>query len=48
MGGDIGSAIKNFKSAVKDGEDSTMKKQIDEDGDNVIDAEVKTGDKDKV
>ena len=48
MGGDIGSAVKNFKSAVKEGEDETsMKKQIDEDEGKIIDAEVKTEDKDK-
>ena len=47
MGGDIGSAIKNFKSSVKEGEDNTMKKQIEDDEGNIIDAEVKAGDKDK-
>lgn len=49
LGGDLGSAIKSFKSAVKDGKgDDTMKKNIAEDESDVIDAEVKTKDKDKV
>lgn len=48
MGGDIGSAVKNFKSAVKDGDDDSMKKQMNEDEGKIIDAEVKTEDKDKV
>lgn len=48
LGGDIGSAIKGFKSAVKEGED-TEKNQIEDQDENVIDAEeVKTKDKDKV
>ena len=46
MGGDIGSAVKNFKSAVKEGEDDSMKKVAEDEG-KVIDAEVKTEDKDK-
>ena len=48
LGGDIGSAIKGFKSAVKDSEDSE-KNQIEDQDENVIDAEeVETKDKDKV
>jgi sec-independent protein translocase protein TatA len=47
LGGDIGSAVKGFKSAVKEGEDSA-KNQIEENESDVIDAEVKSKDQDKV
>jgi sec-independent protein translocase protein TatA len=48
LGGDIGSAIKGFKSAVNEGEDSE-KNQIEDQDEDVIDAEeVETKDKDKV
>ncbi len=48
LGGDLGSAIKSFKGAVKEGtEDTTMKKEIEQDDDNIIDAEVESKDKDK-
>ncbi len=48
LGGDLGSAVKSFKGAMKDGaEDAAMKKEIDKDDDNVIDAEV-TKKEDKV
>jgi len=49
LGGDLGSAVKSFKGAIKDGaEDTTMKKEIEQDDDgNVIDAEVESKDKDK-
>ena len=48
LGGDIGSAVKGFKSAMKDGEnDDTMKKQIDKEED-VIEGEVTSKTKDKV
>ena len=48
LGGDIGSAVKGFKSAMKDGEnDDTMKKQIDKE-DDVIEGEVTSKTKDKV
>ncbi|MGB5397176.1 MAG: Sec-independent protein translocase subunit TatA [Gammaproteobacteria bacterium] len=48
LGGDIGSAVKGFKSAMKDGEnDDSMKKQIDDEG-NVIEGEVTSKTKDKV
>ena len=47
LGGDIGSAVKGFKSAVKDGSDSTGE-QIEEKASDVVDAEVKTKDQDKV
>ena len=48
MGGDIGGAVKGFKSAMKENPDDTMKKNITEDDGNVIDAEVKKKDKDNV
>ena len=47
LGGDIGSAVKGFKSAVKDGGDSENNK-IEENDSNVVDAEVKVKDQDKV
>ncbi|MDH5387256.1 MAG: Sec-independent protein translocase subunit TatA [Gammaproteobacteria bacterium] len=47
LGGDIGSAVKGFKSAIKDGGDSENNK-IEENDSNVVDAEVKTKDQDKV
>lgn len=47
LGGDIGSAVKGFKSAVKDGEENAEKKIAEDEG-NVIDAEVKSKDQDKV
>ncbi|MFC1588709.1 Sec-independent protein translocase subunit TatA [Pseudomonadota bacterium] len=47
LGGDIGSAVKGFKSAVKDGENSADN-QIEEKEGDVVDAEVETKDKDKV
>ena len=50
MGGDLGSAIKNFKSAMSRGEaskgDSDDHRQLDDAGGRVIDAEVEK-DKDK-
>jgi len=49
LGGDLGSAVKSFKGAIKDGaEDTTMKKEIEQDDSNVIDAEVESKEKDKV
>lgn len=48
IGGDVGSAVKSFKSAMKDGDqDPTMKKQIDNDEGDIIEGEVKK-DQDKV
>lgn len=48
LGGDIGSAVKGFKTAMKEGEsDDTMKKQIDKD-DDVIEGEVTSKTKNKV
>ncbi len=46
MGGDIGSAVKGFKSAVKEGDDEA--KKMDDKEARVIDAEVEAKDKDKV
>ena len=50
LGGDIGSAVKGFKSAVKDGENGKddEKPKIEENESDVIDAEVKSKDQDKV
>ena len=48
LGGDLGTAVKSFKGAMKDGaEDTTMKKEIEHDEGNVIDASVESKDKDK-
>jgi sec-independent protein translocase protein TatA len=48
LGGDLGAAVKSFKSAMKDGaDDAVMKKEIDKDEGRVIDAEV-TKKEDKV
>jgi len=47
LGGDIGSAVKGFKSAVKEGTGSANDK-IEESESKVVDAEVETKDKDKV
>jgi sec-independent protein translocase protein TatA len=48
LGGDLGSAVKSFKGAMKEGaEDPAMKKEIDTDEGRVIDAEV-TKKEDKV
>ncbi len=47
LGGDIGSAVKSFKTAVKDGEsEPAMKKQIENEEGETLDAEV-TREKDK-
>ena len=47
LGGDIGSAVKGFKSAVKEGTDSANN-QIEENDDKVVDAEVEKKEQDKV
>lgn len=47
LGGDIGSAVKGFKSAIKDGEKSEDN-QIEEKEGDVADSKVETKDKDKV
>jgi sec-independent protein translocase protein TatA len=46
MGGDIGGAVKGFKSAMKENPDN-MKKTIEEGEGDVIDAEAKTKTKDE-
>ena len=49
LGGDLGSAVKSFKSAIKEGgEDTTMQKKIDKDEEDVIDVEATTKKEDKV
>ena len=49
LGSDLGSAVKSFKGAMKDGaEDAAMKKEIDKDDGIVIDAEVTKKKEDKV
>lgn len=46
MGGDLGSAIKNFKSAVKEGNaDDASKDHIEEKSSSTVDAETKAKDK---
>ena len=47
LGGDIGSAVKGFKSAISEGSDKS-KDQIEENESKVVDAEVEAKDKDKV
>lgn len=46
LGGDIGSAVKSFKGAIKEGDEA--KDKIEENEGDVVDAEVKTKDQDKV
>lgn len=46
LGGDLGSAVKSFKGAMKEGNDA--KDKIEEAENEVIDAEVKSKDQDKV
>jgi len=49
LGGDLGSAVKSFKGAMKDGaEDTSMKKEIKDDEGNTIDAEVTSKKEDNV
>ena len=49
LGGDLGSAVKSFKGAMKEGaEDTTMKKEIENDEGSTIDAEVTSKKEDKV
>ncbi|UCB54516.1 MAG: Sec-independent protein translocase subunit TatA [Thiotrichales bacterium] len=49
LGGDLGSAVKGFKGAMKDGaEDTTMKKEIENDEGETIDAEVTSKKEDNV
>jgi sec-independent protein translocase protein TatA len=49
VGSDLGGAIKGFKQSMREGEEETSDKSLeDQDGGNVIDAEVTRHDKDKV
>ena len=49
LGGDLGSAVKSFKGAMKEGaEDTTMKKEIENDEGKPIDAEVTSKKEDKI
>jgi sec-independent protein translocase protein TatA len=49
IGSDLGGAIKGFKQSMREGEEETSDKSLeDKDGGNVIDAEVTRHDKDKV
>jgi sec-independent protein translocase protein TatA len=49
LGGDLGSAVKSFKGAIKDGaEDASMKKEIENDEGDTVDAEVTSKKEDKV
>jgi len=52
IGGDLGSAVKGFRSAIKDEEKDSEKTQVEQREGNVIDGEVTetkvAGDKDKV
>ncbi len=49
LGGDLGSAVKSFKGAIKEGaEDTSMKKEIKDDEGNTIDAEVTSKKEDNV
>ena len=49
LGGDLGTAVKSFKGAMKEGaDDTTMKKEIEQDKGDVIEANVESKDKDKV
>jgi sec-independent protein translocase protein TatA len=49
VGSDLGGAIKGFKQSMREGEEETSDKSLeDKDGGNVIDAEVTRHDKDKV
>ncbi len=49
LGGDLGSAVKSFKGAMKEGaEDTAMKKEIESDEGRTIDAEVTSKKEDKL
>jgi sec-independent protein translocase protein TatA len=48
LGGDLGSAVKSFKGAIKEGGDDAMKKEISQEEGDVIDAEATTKKEDKV
>ena len=48
VGGDLGAAIKGFRSAVKDGEQEDTDAKLDNKGDDVIEGEVTKKEKDKI
>lgn len=48
LGSDLGGAIKSFRGAVKDGEESNSKDQIEEDDGRVIEGEVEQKEKKNV
>jgi len=48
VGSDLGSAVKGFKKAVKDGDDGAKDKVERSESDNVIEGEVESKNKDKV
>ena len=49
LGGDLGSAVKSFKGAMKEGaEDTSMKKEIESEEGRTIDAEVTSKKEDNV
>ncbi|WP_455208071.1 twin-arginine translocase TatA/TatE family subunit [Kaarinaea lacus] len=47
VGGDLGAAIKGFRSAVKEGEEDTSGAKLDKKGEDVIEGEVTKKEKDK-
>ena len=48
VGGDLGAALKSFRSAVKEGEEDTpANSKLDKKGDDIIEGEVTSKDKDK-
>lgn len=48
LGSDLGTAVKGFKHAVKDGEDSAGKEQIEKQDGRTLDGEVTAKQKDQV
>ena len=48
LGGDLGSAIKGFKSAMKEGEQDEAQGQVNQQGGRTLDGEVTSKEKEKV
>lgn len=48
LGGDLGSAIKGFKSSMKEGEQGDAQSQVNQQGGRTLDGEVTSKEKDKV
>lgn len=48
LGGDLGSAIKGFKSSMKEGEQDDTQGQVNQQGGRTLDGEVTSKEKDKV